>query len=57
VDGKVLVIPKTVSQSRGVANRDLATIDAIHPDGRILARLDNDRRFVQSFAYLSGILR
>jgi len=27
----------------GVANRDLAVIEAIHPDGRIAARLDNDR--------------
>jgi ATP-dependent exoDNAse (exonuclease V) alpha subunit len=27
----------------GVANRDLATIEAIHPDGRISARLDNNR--------------
>jgi conjugative relaxase-like TrwC/TraI family protein len=27
----------------GVANRDLAIIEAIHPDGRIVARLDNNR--------------
>ncbi|HEY4046368.1 MAG TPA: AAA family ATPase, partial [Acidobacteriaceae bacterium] len=27
----------------GVANRDLATIESIRPDGRISARLDNDR--------------
>ena len=30
-------------KSLGVANRDLATINAIHPDGRFSARLDNDR--------------
>jgi conjugative relaxase-like TrwC/TraI family protein len=30
-------------KSLGVANRDLATIEAIHPDGRISARLDNNR--------------
>jgi ATP-dependent exoDNAse (exonuclease V) alpha subunit len=28
----------------GVANRDLATIEAIHPDGRLSARLDNNRQ-------------
>jgi conjugative relaxase-like TrwC/TraI family protein len=28
----------------GVANRDLATIEAIHPDGRLCARLDNSRQ-------------
>jgi conjugative relaxase-like TrwC/TraI family protein len=28
----------------GVANRDLATIQEIHPDGRLSARLDNDRQ-------------
>jgi len=28
----------------GVANRDLAAIESIAPDGRISARLDNDRR-------------
>ncbi len=27
----------------GVSNRDLATIEAIHPDGRLAARLDNNR--------------
>ena len=27
----------------GVANRDLATIEAIHPDSRLSARLDNNR--------------
>ena len=31
-------------KSLGVANRDLATIDAIHPDGRLSARLDNHRQ-------------
>ena len=31
-------------KSLGVANRDLATIDAIHPEGRISARLDNNRQ-------------
>jgi conjugative relaxase-like TrwC/TraI family protein len=30
-------------KSLGVANRDLATIEAIHPDGRLFARLDNNR--------------
>jgi conjugative relaxase-like TrwC/TraI family protein len=28
----------------GVANRDMATIDAIHSDGRLSARLDNNRQ-------------
>jgi ATP-dependent exoDNAse (exonuclease V) alpha subunit len=28
----------------GVANRDLGTIEAIHPDGRLSARLDNNRQ-------------
>ena len=31
-------------KSLGVANRDMATIDAIHLDGRLSARLDNSRR-------------
>jgi hypothetical protein len=31
-------------KSLGVANRDLATIEAIHPDGRFSARLDNSRQ-------------
>jgi hypothetical protein len=31
-------------KSLGVANRDLATIEAIHPDGRVSARLDNSRQ-------------
>jgi hypothetical protein len=31
-------------KSLGVANRDLATIEAIHPDGRFSARLDNNRQ-------------
>ena len=31
-------------KSLGVANRDLAIIQAIHPDGRISARLDNNRQ-------------
>jgi ATP-dependent exoDNAse (exonuclease V) alpha subunit len=31
-------------KSLGVANRDLAVIETIHPDGRISARLDNDRQ-------------
>ena len=31
-------------KSLGVANRDLAVIEAIHPDGRIFARLDNNRQ-------------
>jgi ATP-dependent exoDNAse (exonuclease V) alpha subunit len=29
-------------KSLGVANRDMAAIEAIHPDGRLSARLDND---------------
>jgi len=31
-------------KSLGVANRDLATVEAIHPDGRFSARLDNNRQ-------------
>jgi conjugative relaxase-like TrwC/TraI family protein len=31
-------------KSLGVANRDLATIEAIHPDGRLSARLVNNRQ-------------
>jgi conjugative relaxase-like TrwC/TraI family protein len=31
-------------KSLGVANRDLATIEAIHPDDRLSARLDNNGR-------------
>ena len=31
-------------KSLGVANRDLATIESIHPDGRLSARLDNYRQ-------------
>jgi ATP-dependent exoDNAse (exonuclease V) alpha subunit len=31
-------------KSLGVANRDLAAIDAIHADGRLSARLDNNRQ-------------
>jgi hypothetical protein len=31
-------------KSLGVANRDLATIEVIHPGGRLSARLDNDRQ-------------
>jgi conjugative relaxase-like TrwC/TraI family protein len=31
-------------KSLGVANRDLATIEALHPDGRLSARLDNNRQ-------------
>jgi len=31
-------------KSLGVANRDLATIEAIHPDGRLSARFDNSRQ-------------
>ena len=31
-------------KSLGVANRDLATIQEIHPDGRLSARLDNNRQ-------------
>jgi conjugative relaxase-like TrwC/TraI family protein len=31
-------------KSLGVANRDLATIEAIHPDGRLSARLDKNRQ-------------
>jgi ATP-dependent exoDNAse (exonuclease V) alpha subunit len=31
-------------KSLGVANRDLAVIESIHPDGRISARLDNNRQ-------------
>src|ERR1700683_4227885 len=30
-------------KSLGVANRDLANIESIHPDGRLAARLDNNR--------------
>jgi conjugative relaxase-like TrwC/TraI family protein len=30
-------------KSLGVANRDMAAIEAIHPDGRLSARLDNNR--------------
>jgi ATP-dependent exoDNAse (exonuclease V) alpha subunit len=31
-------------KSLGVANRDLATIEAIHPDGRLSARVDSSRQ-------------
>jgi conjugative relaxase-like TrwC/TraI family protein len=31
-------------KSLGVANRDMAAIEAIHPDGRLSVRLDNNRR-------------
>jgi ATP-dependent exoDNAse (exonuclease V) alpha subunit len=31
-------------KSLGVANRDLATIEAIHPDGRLSVSLDNNRQ-------------
>ncbi|MHB1937161.1 MAG: MobF family relaxase [Acidobacteriaceae bacterium] len=31
-------------KSLGVANRDLAVIEAIHPDGRLATRLDNNRQ-------------
>ena len=31
-------------KSLGVANRDLAVIESIHPDGRVTARLDNNRQ-------------
>jgi conjugative relaxase-like TrwC/TraI family protein len=31
-------------KSLGVANRDLAVVEAIHPDGRLSARLDNNRQ-------------
>jgi ATP-dependent exoDNAse (exonuclease V) alpha subunit len=31
-------------KSLGIANRDLAVIEAIHPDGRLTARLDNNRQ-------------
>ena len=31
-------------KSLGVANRDMATIEAIHPDGRMSVRLDNNRQ-------------
>jgi conjugative relaxase-like TrwC/TraI family protein len=31
-------------KSLGVANRDMAAIEAIHPDGRLSVRLDNDRQ-------------
>jgi ATP-dependent exoDNAse (exonuclease V) alpha subunit len=30
-------------KSLGIANRDLAVVEAIHPDGRLSARLDNHR--------------
>lgn len=32
------------NKSLGVANRELAAIEAVHPDGRISARLDNNRQ-------------
>src|SRR5271165_1704335 len=31
-------------KSLGVANRDLAVVEAIHPDGRLSARFDNNRQ-------------
>ena len=31
-------------KSLGVANRDMAAIEVIHPDGRLTARLDNNRQ-------------
>ena len=31
-------------KSLGVANRELAVIEAVHPDGRLSARLDNNRQ-------------
>ena len=31
-------------KSLGVANRDLAVVEAIHPDGRLTARIDNNRQ-------------
>ena len=31
-------------KSLGVANRDMAVIEAVHPDGRLSARLDNNRQ-------------
>ena len=31
-------------KSLGVANRDMAVIEAIHPDGRLFVRLDNNRQ-------------
>jgi conjugative relaxase-like TrwC/TraI family protein len=31
-------------KSLGVSNRDLAVVDAIHPDGRMSVRLDNNRQ-------------
>jgi len=31
-------------RSLGVANRDMAVIERIHPDGRLFARLDNNRQ-------------
>ena len=31
-------------KSLGVANRDMAAVEAIHPDGRLSARLDNNRQ-------------
>jgi hypothetical protein len=31
-------------KSLGVANRDLATINAIHPDGYVSAHLNNNRQ-------------
>jgi ATP-dependent exoDNAse (exonuclease V) alpha subunit len=34
----------TPDKSLGVANRDLAVIQEIHPDGRLSARLDNNRQ-------------
>jgi ATP-dependent exoDNAse (exonuclease V) alpha subunit len=34
-------------KSLGVANRDLGTIEAIHPDDRLSARLDNNNRQIE----------
>ena len=31
-------------KSLGVANRDMAAIETIHPDGRLSVRLDNNRQ-------------
>jgi conjugative relaxase-like TrwC/TraI family protein len=33
-----------LDKSLGVANRDMAAIEAIHPDGRLSVRLDNNRQ-------------
>ena len=38
-------------KSLGIANRDLAVVEAIHPDGRLSARLDNNREIEFNASY------